>query len=97
MIICKEQSRYVVTYILHEDYDYLSFGRHDIALIKMNKPFDLNNYVQAIALPVINSIPSGNAEISGWGVTSINDCIANKLQVRFYYYHVEFFNKIKIF
>jgi len=68
---------------LHEDYDNSVIGPHDIALIKVDEPFVLNAYVQIIGLPVADSIPIGDADISGWGSvsTDLTSIMPDRLQV----------------
>ncbi|GAB0090032.1 hypothetical protein DMENIID0001_046830 [Sergentomyia squamirostris] len=44
---------------------------NDLAVIKVNEPFKLNEFVKKIRLPNNGSYyPEGNATISGWGSTS---------------------------
>ncbi|XP_063700070.1 trypsin-1-like [Culicoides brevitarsis] len=64
-----EQRRKIEKFIVHKDYDG-SVGPYDIALIKVDKPFVLNEFVQTIALPESGVYPEGAAVVSGWGSTS---------------------------
>lgn len=65
----EEQVREVVAVETHEKYGG-GVGPYDIALYKLNKPFDLNKYVKIIDLPEEGSYPQGDAVLSGWGSTS---------------------------
>jgi len=51
--------------------DYMNPGRfsNDMALLELEQPFVLNQYVQLAKLPPRNFLPRGNAEVAGWGTT----------------------------
>ncbi|XP_063701345.1 trypsin-3-like [Culicoides brevitarsis] len=66
------QRRNVVMFHMHEDYDG-GVGADDIALLKVDKAFELNDFVKVIKLPAMNLYPVGKGKISGWG--SITDTI----------------------
>ncbi|XP_033998334.1 trypsin-2-like isoform X2 [Trematomus bernacchii] len=51
----------------------------DIMLIKLSKPANLNQYVQAVALPSSCASPGTKCIVSGWGNTQ-NSADKNKLQ-----------------
>ncbi|KYN09225.1 Lectizyme, partial [Trachymyrmex cornetzi] len=56
-------------FIIHENYKG-GVGPYDIALLKLATPLTLNENVQAIALPELNSEPTGQVWLCGWGSTS---------------------------
>ncbi|GAB0098980.1 trypsin [Sergentomyia squamirostris] len=64
-----EQRRTVKNVYIHKDYSG-DVGPHDIALIKVDKPFKLNEYVKVLNLPTAPKYPTGQATISGWGSIS---------------------------
>lgn len=53
----------------HEDWDGF-IGPFDIGLVSTAIPFVLDHAVNPIALPDVNEIHSGNANLHGWGSTS---------------------------
>jgi len=53
----------------HEDFDGFE-GQHDIGLILFHTPFVFDFYVNSIALPAPDIIPTGVATMHGWGSTS---------------------------
>lgn len=66
-----EQIRHVTlsnTWI-HEDFDGFE-GAHDIGLILFQTPFAFDGFVNSIALPAPDIVPSGVATMHGWGSTS---------------------------
>lgn len=65
-----EQRRKAVDFIVHEDYKDDGVGPDDIALILVDRPFELNGKVKQIKLPESGSYPVGRAIVSGWGSTS---------------------------
>uniref|UniRef100_U5EP40 Putative trypsin-like serine protease n=1 Tax=Corethrella appendiculata TaxID=1370023 RepID=U5EP40_9DIPT len=67
-----EQRRQVDRFILHESYGG-GVGPNDIAVIKVNESFVLNENVTRINFPERDSIPSGNATLTGWGSMSITE------------------------
>lgn len=64
------QSRRVRRYILHEDYSKTNV-MNDIALMQLESPFLLTDYVKLACLPEPNYIVPGgtNCVVSGWGYT----------------------------
>lgn len=62
------QTRYAEEVILHER----SLWPADLALIKLTQPFEFNEFVQPIALPVQNEKHFGVARAFGWGATALN-------------------------
>jgi len=61
-----EQTRRVTRVIVHEDYDYWT-NLNDIALLLIDRPFELNQYVQPIPLPTRMQDTPGDVVVSGWG------------------------------
>jgi len=61
-----EQSRTVTRFIMHEDYDYWT-SVNDIAILFLDRPFQLTNYVQPIPLPSRMQDTRGEIVVSGWG------------------------------
>ncbi|XP_030559163.1 serine protease 7 [Drosophila novamexicana] len=60
--------------IVHPQYDGNSRDRHhDIALIRLNTPVELNEYIQPVCLPLANARAAINNQellvVSGWGRT----------------------------
>lgn len=47
-----------------------SVGPYDIALMKLDKPFVLNEYVSTASLPYPDQKHEGNAILTGWGSIS---------------------------
>ncbi|XP_063708893.1 trypsin-1-like [Culicoides brevitarsis] len=70
-----EQTRKVAKFIRHKKYKGGDGHLYDIALIKVSKPFILNDYVQRIELPPRDEYPTGEGVVSGWGITSVSDPI----------------------
>lgn len=58
----------VVDVHIHDAYDMFRF-RNDIALIRVDPPFQYSHKVQAISLPPPGHRASGMAYASGWGLT----------------------------
>ncbi|XP_076679463.1 trypsin isoform X1 [Andrena cerasifolii] len=63
-----EQSRLVDRVFVHPQYDG-SVAPYDIALMKLEEPFDLNPFVSTVSLPYPDSIPTGDVMLTGWGST----------------------------
>ncbi|OAD61120.1 Lectizyme [Eufriesea mexicana] len=61
-----EQSRFVDKVFVHPRYDG-SIGPYDIALMQVERPFQLNPFVSTVSLPYPNSVPTGEAMLTGWG------------------------------
>lgn len=53
---------------IHDEYDMFRF-RNDIALIRVEPPFEFSHKVQAIELPSGGHEAHGMAYASGWGLT----------------------------
>ncbi|XP_025835259.1 trypsin-1-like [Agrilus planipennis] len=70
------QRRLASSFIVHENWPVVSEtsdSPFDIALIKVNPPFDLSSSVQPVVLPSQGADVSGSAVYSGWGYTSDSD------------------------
>ncbi|XP_025835258.1 chymotrypsin-2-like [Agrilus planipennis] len=70
------QSRGASSIVVHENWPTggsSGSSAFDIALIKVNPPFDLSSSVQPIALPSQGADVSGAAIYSGWGRISTSD------------------------
>lgn len=64
--------------IVHPQYDGNSRDRHhDIALIRLNTPVELNEYIQPVCLPLANARAAINNQellvVSGWGRTLLSE------------------------
>ncbi|GFT87401.1 trypsin-1 [Nephila pilipes] len=57
----------VVDVQIHDNYDMFRF-RNDIALIRVDPPFEFSNKIQSISLPSPGHTASGHAYASGWGL-----------------------------
>lgn len=60
--------------IVHPDYDPDSKDKHnDIALLRLSRPVELNEYIQPVCLPLANVRSTINTNeqlvVSGWGRT----------------------------
>uniref|UniRef100_T1E7D1 Putative chymotrypsin-2 chymotrypsin-2 n=1 Tax=Anopheles aquasalis TaxID=42839 RepID=T1E7D1_ANOAQ len=64
----RHQRRRVTRMIPHEAYCW-TVCPNDIALIRVDPPFELGQHVKPIQLPGKNESFTGNALISGWGTT----------------------------
>ncbi|KAL2717986.1 trypsin-1-like [Vespula squamosa] len=64
-----EQVVDVIKTIVHEDYKG-GIAQHDIALLKLKTPLNLNNRVAVVAIPAQNEKNTGNAVLTGWGSVS---------------------------
>ncbi|XP_076763344.1 trypsin-like [Xylocopa sonorina] len=69
LVETSEQSVRVEKSFIHEMYKG-GVAPYDIALLKLEKPLQLDNLVKAISLPRAASSPSGIAILTGWGSTS---------------------------
>ena len=52
--------------IKHESYDFIQVS-NDIALLKLERPLTMNEYVKAVNLPIQEEETTGNCIVSGWG------------------------------
>uniref|UniRef100_A0A336LVN6 CSON006106 protein n=1 Tax=Culicoides sonorensis TaxID=179676 RepID=A0A336LVN6_CULSO len=67
------QSRRLEKIIVHEKYIQRDDEPYDIALLKVVKPFELNNdTIKAIRLPPAGETQTGNSTLFGWGSISTN-------------------------
>nr|AAK72504.1 putative chymotrypsin-like protein [Aedes aegypti] len=64
-----EQRRLVAEFIVHEDYQG-GVSPDDIAVIRVDKPFELNDKVKAVKLPKQLEQFDGDVTLSGWGSVS---------------------------
>jgi len=62
-----EQKIRVVQRFEHPDYQSPGGFSNDAALLKLETPFELNQYVQVAKLPPRNFQPTGDALVAGWG------------------------------
>ncbi|ETN64110.1 chymotrypsin-2 [Anopheles darlingi] len=76
-----QQRRRVTQMIPHEAYCW-TVCPNDIALIRVDPPFEIGEHVKPIRLPGKNETFTGNALISGWGTTvpSMGPSYPDKLQ-----------------
>ncbi|CAL8136690.1 unnamed protein product [Orchesella dallaii] len=65
-----EQTRIVTKVIRHSRYSSRSLA-NDIALLAIDEPFTINDYVSPIQLPKQGQKTRGEVIVSGWGRTSI--------------------------
>ncbi|XP_058061151.1 trypsin-1-like [Anopheles bellator] len=76
------QRRKLERLVVHEDYCW-AVCPNDLALIRVEPPFELGPHVRPIRLPGRNETFSGNALVSGWGATDpapINPQYPDKLR-----------------
>ncbi|ODM99663.1 Transmembrane protease serine 9 [Orchesella cincta] len=64
-----EQGRTVTKIFVHRRYNYRTFA-NDIALLAIDKPFEVNDYVSPIPLPKQGQTTTGEVIVSGWGDTT---------------------------
>ncbi|KAF7412583.1 hypothetical protein HZH66_001479 [Vespula vulgaris] len=64
-----EQSRKVVKVFVYPIYNG-TVAPYDIALMKLEYPFELNPFVSTVLLPYPETIPKGEAILTGWGSIS---------------------------
>lgn len=64
-----EQRRRVVTFKIHSGYQG-GVSANDIAVIRVDQPFELNDLVQAVQLPKQLEQFEGDVTLSGWGSMS---------------------------
>lgn len=50
-----------------EFWQFRRVGPYDIALMKVERPFELNLFVSTVSLPYPDTIPVGDAMLTGWG------------------------------
>lgn len=66
-----EQKRKVLATIVHEDYNRGSVHK-DIALMVLDKPVEINEYVKPIEISEGAVFPGTSCIVAGWGVHNIN-------------------------
>ncbi|XP_016909570.1 venom peptide isomerase heavy chain-like [Apis cerana] len=66
MIEETEQERLVNRVFVHPRYEG-RVGPYDIALMQVERPFELNLFVSTVSLPYPDTIPVGDAMLTGWG------------------------------
>ncbi|XP_002129129.2 anionic trypsin-2-like [Ciona intestinalis] len=66
-----EQLRYVIRYISHPNFDAATLA-NDIVLLEMDIPFELNQYIVPVCLPMFDEMPYPYTEcqVAGWGYES---------------------------
>jgi secreted trypsin-like serine protease len=64
---------------MHEQYSTITQA-HDIAVIRLSQPVQLNNYVNLICLPGPDPQESASATAAGWGTTYKNSALAPSLR-----------------
>jgi len=74
-----QQNRTITRFIAHEGYNE-QLLTNDIALFKVNAPFELNDIVQKINLPPPNHTARGFGVAAGWGLISENGIPADYLR-----------------
>ncbi|CAF1459338.1 unnamed protein product [Adineta ricciae] len=74
-----QQWRTAKSFTIHPQYDAASYA-NDIALIRVNQSFMLNQYVQAACLPGGEPQPDDDAVVVGWGSQILGGAISNTLQ-----------------
>lgn len=57
---------HVIT-ILRNSAQFRRVGPYDIALMQVERPFELNLFVSTVSLPYPDTIPVGDAMLTGWG------------------------------
>lgn len=70
----EEQRRTVTEFIIHEKYKGNDGNNNvspdDIAVVKVDSPFELGSRVTVVGLPEPDTYPSGKGVVSGWGSVS---------------------------
>jgi trypsin len=61
-----EQRREVEAIFRHPKYNPSNYS-HDVALMKLKVPVELNDIVKLVELPPAGFDPTGNSELAGWG------------------------------
>jgi secreted trypsin-like serine protease len=64
---------------MHEQYSSVTQA-HDIAILRLSQPVQLNNYVNLICLPGPDPPESASVTAAGWGTTYKNSALANSLR-----------------
>lgn len=65
-----EQRRLVTEFIVHEGYNPGQVSPDDIAVIRVDEPFELNAQVKTVKLPKQLEQFEGDVTLSGWGSVS---------------------------
>lgn len=86
------QERYITERIQHPDYKpWVKY--HDIALLKLDRPLELNPRVRPACLEVNSQIPGKSAIASGFGKTSYGQYFSNI----FFLFYILIFYKVNYF
>ncbi|ODM99658.1 Trypsin-1 [Orchesella cincta] len=64
-----EQRRRVTRVLAHRQYSSTTY-QNDIALLVLDRPFEVNKFVSPIPLPQQGQATTGNVVVSGWGSTT---------------------------
>ncbi|KAB7496868.1 Trypsin-1, partial [Armadillidium nasatum] len=73
-----EQIRNVVAVIKH-NFSHASL-ENDLALLKVDPPFDFNKYVGPVQLPTQGQVTTGNCVVTGWGRLRFRGPLPDTLQ-----------------
>lgn len=80
-VTAQAQTRQVVRIVTHQNYSPTGLP-YDISLLFFDAPFELNEFVQTIPLPVSGEITAqGNVTVSGWGKLGYNGKFSEDLMV----------------
>lgn len=74
-----EQQRSVDLVIAHPEYDTF-FLKNDVALVRVDTPFEFNSAVSAVSLAELMPPPGTKLHIAGWGITE-SGATANELRL----------------
>lgn len=66
------QRRIVDEFWVHEDYVVGMVAPNDVAVLRVDRPYELNEFVGLVQLPGKNVLHDGTCVISGWGSVSFN-------------------------
>lgn len=66
------QSRRLEKIIIHEKYIQRDDEPYDIALVKVDSPFEFHENITSISLPPADETQEGSATLFGWGSISTN-------------------------
>ncbi|XP_035707945.1 trypsin-1 [Folsomia candida] len=65
-----EQSRSVTAIVIHPGYNRPTIINNDIALMRVDRPFEFNEFVGPAVIPQLNFVPTALATVAGWGMLS---------------------------
>lgn len=68
----------VKTVVPHPLYSTVNFS-NDIAILHLTSPLTLSQNIKVIGLPTSSPVVGANAQVSGWGTTTENGAISNRL------------------